>query len=221
MGKTTIGGDEAGQLSDAAKAAVRKYLVLLCAPPAIVLAIASAVAGYIINDWARGQAYADAYGRAITSIVDSAKEAAKAQQEAETASQSALAARTEVNITLNEVNASKDAIETVKQLADGKVVEIAVSLLQNPEFKNSLARVADDRVDAVLAEITNINARLATIATYRIVTSTQGDGPWDYSKVMCQDGYVLQGVRFQSYSGGSSGYLGNAAPVCAALSISP
>jgi hypothetical protein len=70
--------DPADQLSLRAKVAIRSFMIKTAIPSAVVLSVVSAVFGFLLNEWAPGEAYVKAYGEASKSILDTATAAAAA-----------------------------------------------------------------------------------------------------------------------------------------------
>ena len=127
------------ELTLESKALIRRYLLTLFVLPATVLAIVGFLLGWFINDAARGQAYADAYGEAQNKILELTSMASVAADRATSAEENATAATKDLNSSLGDLAVISSKIEgygskldTIEKAEQGLAAEVAKELLLKP-----------------------------------------------------------------------------------------
>jgi hypothetical protein len=177
------------ELTLAAKEAIRRYMLRIAVPSATVLAIISAVMGFLLNEWARGEAYVKAYGEASKSILDTATAAGQSRGKVES-----LAADVEKTS-----NTAKDTLVSVQktkldidQLVNKNYDLIAKVLIDKEQFRFSLAKVDNEalgtleqRVATIFTTLSNITAIVENNTDYKFERS-----PWivQHATVKCSPG---------------------------------
>src|SRR5229473_7032266 len=125
------------------KQVIRSYMLKVVTPSAIILSVISAGFGFLINEWARGEAYVKAYGEASKSILDTAQAAgvSKGQTDlllTETKESAKIVAGLKDEITQKKLD--------VEGLVKGNFDSISQSLLKDQNFKASLAGVNQEQL---------------------------------------------------------------------------
>lgn len=145
------------ELNLESKSLIRKYLLTLFALPATILAIVGFLLGWFINDAARGQAYADAYGQAQSKILELTSSASVAAERATNAEVDAKEATVELNASLaglavisKKIEGYGSKLDTIEKAEQGLATEVAVELLKNPgNLTTVIAATFGDRLSSV------------------------------------------------------------------------
>lgn len=163
-----------GQLSETAKTLIRAYIVKLVVPSAIALSIISAIAGFAINEVARGDAYVKAYGEASKSIIDTATAASKAVGQAETLRDVSKKSSDDAESALKSVLNSKLQLE---QLLNSDTNAIASALVTRPDFKSALANVSQDELKQLNGQIASLRETVLTMQNVSSNAIVNGTDP--------------------------------------------
>src|SRR5262249_15054993 len=145
-----------------AKLAIRSYMIKVATPSAIILSVVSALLGFLLNEWARGEAYVKAYGDASKSIIDTATAAA--------------VSRGQSDLLLSEIKDVAKGVATLKEDITQKKIEvdeflkrnfdsISQTLLKDDKFKASLARVDQEQFKALEAAVSSLKLNLSKSST--------------------------------------------------------
>ena len=103
------------ELSPAQKLAIREYMVSTIIVPGILITVTAAVAGYAVNELARGAAYASAYSEAIGNIVKMAEEVGNASQRVKAIESQALASRDIINKATKEIQTKAKEVSALSK----------------------------------------------------------------------------------------------------------
>jgi hypothetical protein len=195
--------DPADQLSLRAKVAIRSFMIKTAIPSAVVLSVVSAVFGFLLNEWARGEAYVKAYGEASKSILDTATAAAVSRGQSDLL-------LTEIKDSARGVSALKEEITKKKIEVDDFLTKnfegVSQILLRDEKFKSSLVRVDQEQFKVLEAAVSDLKANLSKSSDTRNV---------DGRIVKCPDGYYLNGFTFQDQPGLGHGALWGPSATCA------
>lgn len=176
-------------LTLAHKEAIRKYILQIVVPSATVLAVISAIMGFLLNEWARGEAYVKAYGEASKSILDTATAAGQSRGKVESLAAEVEKISSTVRATLSSAQQSKLDID---QLVNKNYGMIAKALVDNEEFRRSLAKVDNEalgaleqRVASLFTTMSNVTSIVQNNTEYRFERS-----PWivQHATVKCSPG---------------------------------
>jgi hypothetical protein len=120
--------DPSELLSGPAKRAIRAYMIKVATPSAIILSVVSAILGFLLNEWARGEAYVKAYSEASKSILDTA--------------QAAAVSRGQSDLLLTEIKDSAKGVAALKEEITQKKIEV-------DDFLRALSEHADSIEDSI------------------------------------------------------------------------
>lgn len=186
------------------KQVIRSYMLKVVTPSAIILSVISAGFGFLINEWARGEAYVKAYGEASKSILDTAQAAGVSKGQTDLL-------LTETKESAKIVAGLKDEITQkkfdVEGLVKGNFDSISQSLLKDQSFKASLAGVNQEQLKALSQALADLKANIAhSSPDLRNVVGLS---------LKCPDGYYLSGITFQDQAGLGHGALWGPSATCA------
>jgi hypothetical protein len=156
--------DDYAPLTGAQKTAIRKYMLMLVALPAILLGAISFFLGYFVKsvayDEAATDAYKIAYSEAFKAAADTITRSASDVTKAATTAQESLDKITRVS---NDSLATSDQINRQKQIIDGilqkNFEEIAKGIVNSPA-KDEIIKVSQPEIISMRASITDLKTRL-------------------------------------------------------------
>jgi hypothetical protein len=207
-GKPRIDVDPSELLTPAAKLAIRSYMIKVATPSAIILSVVSAILGFLLNEWARGEAYVKAYGDASRSVLDTATAAA--------------VSRGQSDLLLTEIKESAKGVAALKEEITQKKIEVedflkknfegvAKVLLGDDKFKSSLARVDQEQFKVLETTVSDLKSNL--------LKSASDTRNLDGRIIKCPDGYYLIGFTFQDQPGLGHGALWGPSATCGRLNV--
>jgi hypothetical protein len=195
-------------MTDYEKQLIRAYMIRAVIPSAIGLSIISAIFGFVVNDWARGEAYAKAYSDAMKSVITLTEEATKSAEQVQNLLKETKSRSDEI-ITLDD-----DARRTHEQVSTevkGDLKQIATYLLADNNFKDSLAKVDQEQFSSLVVTVSDLRANLLKASPdVRNINDRI---------VRCPDGYYLIGFSFQDQAGLAHGALWGPSAICGRLNV--
>lgn len=182
---STKSDDQSDALPVDVKQAIRSYMIKVITPSAIILSVIFAGFGFLINEWARGEAYVKAYGEASKSILDTAQAAGVSKGQTDLL-------LTETKESAKIVAGLKDEMTQKKMDFDGLVKgnfdSIAQSLLKDQSFKASLAGVNQEQLKTLGQSVGDLKNNLGRSSPdIRNVVGLS---------LKCPDGYYVSGITF-------------------------
>ncbi|MGM4891255.1 hypothetical protein [Tardiphaga sp. 839_C3_N1_4] len=197
-------------LSEEAKSAIRSYMIKIVTPSAIALSIFSAIVGFLLNEGARGGAYATAYGQALSSIVATTTSTTLARGQAETLLDETKKVAKDIQTVRDKVTAQQIEVDGfLKKSFEG----VSQSLLADEKFKTSLVGVSDERYRAL--------DKLVNSTRSSLLQASQDARTVPGLAIRCPDGYYLTAVTFQDQSGLAHGALWGPSGTCSRLNVGP
>jgi hypothetical protein len=158
--------DPSDLLTEPAKRAIRSYMLKVATPSAIVLSVISAILGFLLNEWARGEAYVKAYNEASKSIIDTATAAAKSSMQVELLLSEIKKSSETVASQADQITKSKIQVdEFLTKNFDG----IAQTLLQDDKFRNSLVKVDQQQFGNLESKLAALSATIPSAADFALV----------------------------------------------------
>jgi len=163
--------NEDAHLTMQAKEAVRKYMLTLIVIPGTILAVASFLLGFFINEVAKQGAYNEAYSQASGVIMATAAEAAKTSGKIDAlyAQANSLLAEAEETRKKVELSASDIASKVARELsndtsfvkkASQPLTQISKNLNQRLEDKNSKSIGLAKKVKVIEKDINEIKSNM-------------------------------------------------------------
>ncbi len=191
----------AAQLTPEAKEAIRAYLLKIMAPLLAVASIASAAIGFGINEVARSSAYASAYSEASDAMIRIATASSEAKTKADVMAETIA---NKSNEAVKAADRASAAAAKIAAISSDKFELLASQLLADPNFRQSLASVSDERLKSANAKAESIqNAwnKLLLDGT----PATEGRGGGTLSD--CPPGSYAVGLRLAVSAGGAHGIV--------------
>jgi hypothetical protein len=208
-GKSQVEEDSSELLTPQAKRAIRSYMIKAATPSAIILSVVSAILEFLLNEWARGEAYVKAYGEASKSILDTATAAAVSRGQSDLLLTEIKDSAKGVGALREEITQRKIEVEDIlKKNFEG----VSQVLLRDEKFKSSLAGIDQEELKALRANLSDLKLNLAK--------SSPNIRNFDGRIVRCPDGYYLVGFTFQDQSGLAHGALWGPSATCSKLNVS-
>jgi hypothetical protein len=130
------------ELSHAAKAAIRKYMLTLVAIPGVILTVAAAIAGYVFSttqDIARQSAVLEAKVQAQTAIAEIQRDIANLSSSSRAALTLSQRDQEEIQATDRRLKTTLDALGVAKDV-EGVIKNLEATLDKNVAFQESVAR---------------------------------------------------------------------------------
>jgi hypothetical protein len=203
--------DQGDHLNSEAKAAIRSYMLKVATPSAIALSVVSAVIGFLINEWARGEAYVKAYGEASQNVMQMATSAGQARGQAELF----LAETKTMNEAISKIGEQikRQKIE-VDEFLNKNYQEIAAALLRDDEFRKTLAGLDAKELQALISSLSRLKVDLTKWSANPAVNGQE-------SRISdCPPGAYAVGFAFQDEAGLAHGALWTGHIVCRFLNVS-
>ena len=140
------------ELTQDARGAIRRYLLLLVAPLGTLLTLIAFAAGYFIHD-VYGQRGANAaYSHATDELLDMIRRGESALSKAERSedeSQSLIQELSRIIDEANEIKASLETAQSLTQSSDQLVEDVARNLAGRKDFRDILSGGLDQRVESI------------------------------------------------------------------------
>ena len=165
---------ETPELTQFAKAAIRRYLLLLVAPLGTVLMIVAFAAGYFIHDVYGQRGANEAYSHASNEILKIIHEGAKTVSSAQHSTRQSDFLVQELNDIIEDANKMKVSLETATSLTQGAdqiVEEVANNLAARDDFRDVLSGGLIERVEVIEGSLMKERKPDPPI-------HTPGEGPW-------------------------------------------
>jgi hypothetical protein len=179
-------------LSESEKQAIRSYILKFMTPSAVILSIVSAILGYVASGLTRLEVFADAHGKASQEIFRAVADAASAKSEAQLLLNTARTASSDYSTA---VNGLKAALSDADKFLSGNYQIIAEKLVGVKVFRDSLANVADERINALQAQLNAIQGKLVAVNKTTQQAGRFGGGT---APILCPTGQVVVGVQLGS-----------------------
>ncbi|MFQ3247709.1 MAG: putative 3-demethylubiquinone-9 3-methyltransferase (glyoxalase superfamily) [Arenicella sp.] len=212
------------ELTYSAKETLRKYVLSLLILPSALLSTVGFALGYAVNDWAKGQAYVEAFKSSSSMLLNMAAEVGKAVDSAENSKQKILLVENTIaNSSLIIKEAERNAVSAVEKInsvdvfktADNQIDAIASAVASKTNVEERVSKVFDSRI----VKLENQSSKVR-VSTEGNLTEVEGGGPegvWHAVSYCPTDHYVCglqQRVEERQRPGGDDSGVNSVKMVC-------
>lgn len=235
--------DDGILLGEQAKSAIRSYMFKLVVPSAIVISLVSGVGGYVARGLGEAESMKAAFEKLSAPLIEAAGKVAtaaeqakgaadqvkklaevveKSEEQAKKATDNAEKAKTLAQSLAEQVNASVEIVNQLKEsnektkmeldnLRSANYQKIADELVRVPGFQDKVSKLTDGQYRTLVTQIDQLRSSLGR--------SSLDVRNIDSRSIRCPDGYYLVGLTFQDQAGLAHGALWGPSATCARLNV--
>ena len=165
------------ELTQEAKALIRKYMVSLVTLPGLLVSVVLFLLGYLVNEVATGRAYNEAYTEASNRIIEPAQQAAVAANDA-------LRAKSDIEALQKELRTvQSDALQILQKLKTAEmfqrseelVGEIVSQLALRNDLRQNIVAEAAEQLQSLSQLVDSAHRRISGLSL-RVVKTSISDG---------------------------------------------